>query len=53
MGGVMLCVMTLRAELVPDFRLVNVKTNSPQPNAIVSPRDYLLHVSGYYFGGAG
>ncbi len=40
-------------ELAPDFRLVDVNTNSVRLNAPVSPRDYLLQVSGYYFGAAG
>jgi hypothetical protein len=41
-------------EPAPDFHLVDVNTNSPRGlNTIVSPRDYLLQVSGYYFGDAG
>jgi len=38
---------------VPDFRLVDVNPNSERYQARVSPRDYLLQVSGYYFGTAG
>lgn len=38
---------------VPDFRLQDVNPKSPRHNAMVSPRDYLLQVSGYYFGSAG
>jgi hypothetical protein len=37
---------------VPDFRLENVNPNSPRFQAQVSPRDYILQVSGYYFGHA-
>lgn len=37
---------------VPDFKLTDVNTNSTRANAEVSPRDYLLQVSGYYFGAA-
>ncbi len=42
----------LAAELVPDFRLADVNPNSERYLAPVSPRDYLLQVSGYYFGWA-
>jgi hypothetical protein len=52
--GLMLVAISGRAaEMVPDFKLVNVNTNSARPLAEVSPRDYLLQVSGYYFGDAG
>ena len=37
---------------VPDFKLVDVNPNSPRAGAVVSPRNYLLQVSGYYFGEA-
>jgi hypothetical protein len=37
----------------PDFRLMDVNTRSVRKNSLVSPRDYLLQVSGYYFGAAG
>jgi hypothetical protein len=41
-------------ERAPDFHLVDVNTNSPRGlNTMVSPRDYLLQVSAYYFGDAG
>lgn len=43
----------LFAQPVPDFRLPDVNTNSVRFGAMVSPRDYLLQVSGYYFGSAG
>ena len=39
--------------LAPDFHLLDANTNSLRKRALVSPRDYLLQVSGYYFGGAG
>ena len=38
---------------VADFRLLDVNPNSVRSNSLVSPRDYLLQVSGYYFGAAG
>jgi hypothetical protein len=41
------------SEVVPDFKLVDTTPNSVRYNALVSPRDYLLQVSGYYFGNAG
>jgi hypothetical protein len=47
MGG------TLLAQPVPDFSLPDTNPNSPRYTALVSPRDYLLQVSGYYFGSAG
>jgi hypothetical protein len=47
-----LAVTTL-AQPEPEFRLRDVDTDSPRANALVSPRDYLLQVSGYYFGAAG
>ena len=37
---------------IPDFKLVDVNTNSVRSGQKVSPRDYLLQVSGYYFGQA-
>ena len=37
----------------PDFKLFDVNPNSVRKNSLVSPRDYLLQVSGYYFGAAG
>ncbi|MBM3880029.1 MAG: hypothetical protein FJ387_09970 [Verrucomicrobia bacterium] len=38
---------------VPDFGLVDVNPNSVRSQATVSPRDYRLQISGYYFGAAG
>ena len=41
------------AASVADFRLLDVNSNSVRSKSLVSPRDYLLQVSGYYFGEAG
>jgi len=43
---------TLSAQTVPDFQLPDVNPNSPRYDTAVSPRDYRLQVSGYYFGAA-
>jgi hypothetical protein len=40
-------------DLTPDFQLVDMNPNSARFNSPVSPRDYLLQVSGYYFAFAG
>jgi hypothetical protein len=40
------------AQTVLDFRLPDVNPNSPRYGVEVSPRDYMLQVSGYYFGAA-
>ena len=40
------------AGLVSDFKLTDVNPRSERYMAPVSPRDYLLQVSGYYFGWA-
>jgi hypothetical protein len=45
--------VTVSAQQAPDFRLRDVNPNSSRANALVSPRDYVLQVSGYYFGAAG
>lgn len=37
---------------VPDFSLTDVNSTSSTFNQSVSPRDYLEHVSGWYFGHA-
>lgn len=39
-------------EVVPDFGLLDVNTASPTSGTVVSPRDYLEQVSGWYFGHA-
>lgn len=41
------------ADPVPDFSLADVNPNSIRYQAEVSPRDYRLQVSAYYFGAAG
>jgi hypothetical protein len=38
---------------VSDFHLLDANPNSERRSTQVSPRDYLLQVSGYYFGAAG
>jgi len=38
------------AELVPDFKLYDVNLKSNRRGGLVSPRDYMLQVCGYYFG---
>jgi hypothetical protein len=40
-------------ELATDFQLLDVNPNSVRHGAPVSPRDYILQVSGYYFATAG
>jgi len=42
----------VKAQPLPDFRLPDVNPTSPRYEAAVSPRDYRLQVSGYYFGAA-
>jgi peroxiredoxin len=46
-----LCV--LATEPMPDFQLVDQNSSSPRYVSEVSPRDYLLQVSAYYFATAG
>jgi hypothetical protein len=41
------------AEAVPDFKLVDTNPSSNRHAGLVSPRDYLLQVSAFYFGHAG
>lgn len=36
----------------PDFRLLDLSSTSPRRGTVVSPRDYIMQVSGYYFGSA-
>ncbi len=38
--------------LAPDFSLLDVNPASPTANQPVSPRDYLMRVSAWYFGHA-
>ena len=37
---------------VPDFQLTDVSMTSPRVGTAVSPRDYIMQVSGFYFGAA-
>ena len=46
------CMLSWAADQVPDFTLNDVNPNSNRHAGPVSPRDYLLQVSGYYFGAA-
>lgn len=41
------------AQPVPDFLLRDANPNSPRSTQTVSPRDYRLQISAYYFGAAG
>ncbi len=47
-----LAATIVTAQPVPDFSLPDVNANSPRFNQTVSPRDYRLQVSGYYFADA-
>ncbi|MBL9134630.1 MAG: hypothetical protein JNK85_02115 [Verrucomicrobiales bacterium] len=38
---------------MPDFKLTDANSNSPRYQQTVSPRDYRLQISAYYFGDAG
>jgi hypothetical protein len=38
---------------MPDFQLMDENPNSPRYQQMVSPRDYRLQISAYYFGDAG
>lgn len=40
------------AEIQADWRLVDENPNSSRHLSLVSPRDYTLQVSAYYFGSA-
>jgi hypothetical protein len=51
--ALVLCAASVWAQPVANFSLPDVNSNSFRSNAMVSPRDYLLQVSGYYFGAAG
>jgi hypothetical protein len=50
---VMGSVLSQAADQVPDFKLTDFSTLSNRRGTQVSPRDYLLQVSAYYFGDAG
>jgi len=38
---------------VPDFQLRDENPNSTRYHQVVSPRDYRMQISAYYFGDAG
>jgi hypothetical protein len=38
---------------MPDFELKDFNPSSPRNGRLVSPRDYLLHISAYYFASTG
>lgn len=40
------------ANAVPDFHLEDVNDESARFETMVSPRDYILQATGYYFGHA-
>jgi len=52
-GALLVSGVTSFAQAVPDFHLYDVNPHSRRDDGLVSPRDYLLQVSGYYFGAAG
>jgi len=47
-----LAVSVRSATVAPDFHLEDVNDDSVRFDTIVSPRDYVLQVTGYYFGHA-
>jgi len=53
MVGFLVAVMATQAQLVPDFSLLDINPASPRYGTTVSPRNYRLQVSGYFFGGFG
>jgi hypothetical protein len=44
-----LSLTVLAQDPLPDFRLKDVGFGSPRRNTTVSPRDYQLQISAYYF----
>ena len=46
-----LCAASLFAQAL-DFRLTDISSYSPRRGTVVSPRDYIMQVSGFYFGAA-
>jgi hypothetical protein len=52
-AGIILWFSVPLGAQVPDFVLPDVNSHSSRSNQMVSPRDYILQVSGYYFGTAG
>lgn len=47
-----LAALPLHAQMEPEFSLSDVNPNSARYGKRVSPRDYLLQVSAFYFGAA-
>ena len=50
--ALVLSTLSVVAQPVPNFSLRDANSASPRANAMVSPRHYVLQVSGYYFGAA-
>ncbi len=42
-----------QSDPMPDFQLEDQNPNSPRYRTTVSPRDYRLQITAYYFGAAG
>jgi hypothetical protein len=40
-------------DVAPNFSLPDVNPGSPRTTRMVSPRDYIMQVTGFYFGDAG
>lgn len=43
---------TLPEDAAPDFAILDINPDSPRHDEMVSPRDYVGHISAYYFGHA-
>jgi hypothetical protein len=53
LSALLLASAIVGAAPLADFQLRDVNPASPRADALVSPRDYRLQVSAYYFGDAG
>ena len=42
----------LPEDAAPDFSILDINPDSPRYDELVSPRDYVGHISAYYFGHA-
>jgi len=51
-GALLFSPIVLAQDPLPEFHLKDVGYGSPRRNTIVSPRDYQLRVSAYYFADA-
>jgi len=49
-AGLVVLAAAAPAQPAPDFSLVDYNPNSARSDTAVSPRDYQLQVSAYYFG---